>query len=90
MLACCALQVAALQIDVEAAAAAVEAQLDQQEWNMQEIERIQEEQVKCLVCTWCITVCPAICLNIRAFMYGTLSPEGKINLCLEPAVCALS
>jgi hypothetical protein len=32
-------------IDLEAAAAAVEAQLDQQEWNMQEIERIQQEQV---------------------------------------------
>ena len=33
-------------MDVEAAAAAVEAELDAQEWNMQEIERIQEEQVR--------------------------------------------
>lgn len=39
-----ALQQAAINVEVEAAAAAVEAELDAQEWNMQEIERIQEEQ----------------------------------------------
>ncbi len=33
-------------MDVEAAAAVVEAELDAQEWNMQEIERIQEEQAR--------------------------------------------
>ena len=32
-------------MEVELATAAVEAELDAQEWNMQEIERIQEEQV---------------------------------------------
>ena len=37
-------QQAAITAEVEAAAAAVEAELDAQEWNMQEIERIQEEQ----------------------------------------------
>jgi hypothetical protein len=40
----CDLQQAAINAEVEAAAAAVEAELDAQEWNMQEIERIQEEQ----------------------------------------------
>jgi hypothetical protein len=40
-----AAQVAPSRLDVEAAAAAVEAELDAQEWNMQEIERIQDEQV---------------------------------------------
>ena len=38
------MQQAAINAEVEAAAAAVEAELDAQEWNMQEIERIQEEQ----------------------------------------------
>ena len=38
------LQQAAINAEVEAAAASVEAELDAQEWNMQEIERIQEEQ----------------------------------------------
>ena len=40
----CHAQQAAITAEVEAAAAAVEAELDAQEWNMQEIERIQEEQ----------------------------------------------
>ena len=40
----CVAQQAAINTEVEAAAAAVEAELDAQEWNMQEIERIQEEQ----------------------------------------------
>ena len=40
----CDVQQAAINAEVEAAAAAVEAELDAQEWNMQEIERIQEEQ----------------------------------------------
>ena len=39
------LQQAALSMEVELATAAVEAELNAQEWNMQEIERIQEEQV---------------------------------------------
>lgn len=39
-------QQAAITAEVEAAAAAVEAELDAQEWNMQEIERIQEEQAR--------------------------------------------
>ena len=39
------LQQAAITTEVELATAAVEAELDAQEWNMQEIERIQEEQV---------------------------------------------
>ena len=38
------MQQAAITAEVETAAAAVEAELDAQEWNMQEIERIQEEQ----------------------------------------------
>jgi hypothetical protein len=40
------MQTAPAAVDVEAAAAAVEAELDAQEWNMQEIERIQEAQVR--------------------------------------------
>ena len=40
----CVVQQAAINTEVEAAAAAAEAELDAQEWNMQEIERIQEEQ----------------------------------------------
>ena len=40
----CHAQQAAITAEVEAAAAAVEAELDAQEGNMQEIERIQEEQ----------------------------------------------
>ena len=43
-------QQAAINADVEAAAAAVEAELDAQEWNMQEIERIQEEQASACQC----------------------------------------
>lgn len=42
----CVVQQAAINTEVEAAAAAVEAELDAQEWNMQEIERIQEEQAR--------------------------------------------
>ena len=38
-------QTAPAAVDVEAAAAAVEAELGAQEWNMQEIERMQEAQV---------------------------------------------
>ena len=43
-------QQAAINAEVEAAAAAVEAELDAQEWNMQEIERIQEEQASACRC----------------------------------------
>lgn len=35
------------KLDVEAAAAEVVKRLDEQEWNMAEIERLKEEQVGC-------------------------------------------
>jgi hypothetical protein len=45
----------------EVAAAAVTAQLETQEWNMQEIERIQEEQARRHPVTiFCIRVCPSV------------------------------
>ena len=43
----CYAQTAPATMDVEAATAAVEAELDAQEWNMAEIERAQEAQVNC-------------------------------------------
>ena len=48
-------------VDVQAAVAEAAQQLDEQEWNMNELERIQEEQVG--LWTWDLTnawaVCPA-------------------------------
>lgn len=44
------LQTQPAAVDVEAATAAVEQELDAQEWNIQEIERLQQEQVRMPLC----------------------------------------
>ena len=69
---CLSLQQAAITTEVEAAAAAVEAELDAQEWNMQEIERIQEEQASpmSLLCysttyLWLLPDHPSLQLGLR-------------------------
>ena len=47
-------------VDVEAVTAAVEQELDAQEWNMQEIERQQQAQVHMRVWAW--LNCDACCI----------------------------
>ena len=86
------MQQAAITSEVEAAAAAVEAELDAQEWNMQEIERIQEEQA----CTDINTAqphasrllysCLAHCLDLMLSMTHTQSRMSRA-MCVKQYKC---